>query len=193
MTEDGLDLRELKWKELMSRIDAYRFYVKLILEVNAFYYATTGAVVLFYLNKENNYMEFFLLLPVVMGTVVGGFMIYATALQRRNQRIIMAIRAELRRKYHVQIYGIPDLKLLHQLLLVFGKIFFVVAGVVSLVPLLRTLRVPFWKISAVILAVAGIAIVIVGWRISEATADKYQGRRGSRMGLAQYLRSRRIF
>ena len=44
VTSPDEHLRELKWKELISRVDAYRFYIKLILEINAFYYATTGAV-----------------------------------------------------------------------------------------------------------------------------------------------------
>src|SRR5438876_11030940 len=114
------DLRELKWKELMSRVDAYRFYIQLILGVNGFFYATTGAVILFSLKDGatmglpasstlsvplNSYL--FVLLPVLMGTVVGGFMTYAAGLQEHNERIIDGIRRDLKRNYDMQVSEIP--------------------------------------------------------------------------------------
>src|SRR5216110_2802499 len=107
------DLRELKWKELTNRMDAYRFYIQLILGVNGFFYATAGAVVVVYLNnkEKNAYLGLFLLLPIIMGTVVGGFMTYATALQAHNHKIIEKVRRELRNQ-HLKIHYIPDLKLL---------------------------------------------------------------------------------
>src|ERR1043165_333911 len=108
-------LRELKWKELKARMDAYRFYIKLILEINAFFYATTGAVMLVYISNDSVYIGLFLLLPILMGTVVGGFLRYATALERDNENIIEGIRTELK-DLRMEMKDIPDRKLLSQLL-----------------------------------------------------------------------------
>lgn len=123
-------LRELKWKELVTRMNAYKFYIKLILEVNAFFYATTGAVILFSL-KDGSMVgppslstpEIFLLLPILMGTVVGGFMTYAAALQKDNEGIIQGILKDLKENRSMDISRVPDLKLLRKLLLIFGTLF----------------------------------------------------------------------
>jgi hypothetical protein len=179
-------LRELKWKELMSRVDAYRFYIQLILGVNGFFYATTGAVILFSLKDGatvgvsassmrsipfNSYL--FLLLPILIGTVVGGFMTYAAGLQEHNERIINGIRRDLSENYDMQVSEIPDLKLLRKLLLVFGMIFFIVAAALCVVLSSSLSWVSSNSVWGRTGAVAGIGIVIVGPAFSIACACRY--------------------
>jgi hypothetical protein len=134
-------IRELKWKEIMGRVDAYRFYIKLCLEANAFFFATTGVILGFYLNQpietSNYYLKFFLLLPILMGTVLGSICIYATRLQKEGSRNIKAVREELAAKHGLEIELIPDIHLLDLVLIIFGSIFFLVAALLIPVPLLK--------------------------------------------------------
>jgi hypothetical protein len=133
-------LRELKWREVMSRVDAYRFYIKLCLEASAFFFATTGAILGFYLNQPtappNYYLKFFLLLPILMGTVLGSICIYATKLQKEGSRIIEDIRVYLA-KEHLVTEEVPDVHLLDKLLLIFGFTFILVSTLLIFVPLLK--------------------------------------------------------
>jgi hypothetical protein len=132
-------IRELKWREVMSRVDAYRFYIKLCLEASAFFFATTGVILGFYLNGpivQNYYLRFFLLLPILMGTVLGSICIYATRLQKEGSRIIEEVRKDLESK-HLETEEVPDVNLLDKLLLIFGCIFFLVPALLISVPLLK--------------------------------------------------------
>jgi hypothetical protein len=176
MTQDEQDLRRLKWEELKTRMDAYRFYIKLILEINGFYYATTGAVMLFYLKQDSKYMEFFLLLPILMGTVIGGFLLYAAEMQKRNEDIIEHIRQNSECG-DMKVVEIPDLRLLYHLLRVFGGIFFVVAGILIVIPVIRTLISPIscWDVIAGAgFTELGVGITILGGAISKSAMRKYR-------------------
>jgi hypothetical protein len=158
-------IRELKWREVMSRVDAYRFYIKLCLEANAFFFATTGFILGFYLNQPidppNYYLKFFLLLPILMGTVLGSICIYATKLQKEGRRIIEEIRIDLAKK-HLETEEVPDVYLLDLLLLIFGFIFFLVAALLILVPLLKEFA--FLKYFRYFLGIA--CLILVGGGIS---------------------------
>ena len=133
--DDAQKLRDLKWKEIMSRVDAYRFYIKICLEANAFFFATTGVILGFYLKEPivpaNPFLKFFLLLPILMGSVLGSICFHATELQKEGRRIIQEIRKDLKTE------DIPDIRLLDLFLLIFGFIFFLVAVSLILVPLLK--------------------------------------------------------
>lgn len=176
-------LRELKWREVMSRVDAYRFYIKLCLEASAFFFATTGVILGFYLNEPsappqivspfqivlpsqvatppNYYLKFFLLLPILMGTVLGCICIYATKLQKEGSRIIEEIRVDLARK-HLVTEEVPDVHLLDKLLLIFGFIFILVALLLIFVPLLK--ESPFLIYFGRFTVIAG--FILVGGAIS---------------------------
>ncbi|MDQ1558109.1 MAG: hypothetical protein QOD32_1169 [Pyrinomonadaceae bacterium] len=145
-------IRELKWREVMSRVDAYRFYIKLCLEASAFFFATTGVILGFYLNQPiaplqpnaqpqvtappNHNQTFFLLLPILMGTILGCICIYATKLQKEGSRIIEDIRNDLKSKDLIT-EEVPDVDLLDKLLRIFGCIFILVAVSLIFVPFLK--------------------------------------------------------
>ncbi len=59
-------------------IDAYKHHLDLVLKVDAFYYAVTGAITSYYLSKPNvGYMRFALILPILMGATLAIFVFFA--------------------------------------------------------------------------------------------------------------------
>ena len=134
-------IRDFKWQELKIRVDAYRFYIKLGLEVNAFFYAVTGVVLGFYLRgpdgQSNTYLKFFLLLPIIMGTVLGSIYFYAAKLQKEGSKIVEDIKKELATEHGVETEDIPDVHLLNLLLPIIGGSFFIIGVLLFLVPRLK--------------------------------------------------------
>jgi hypothetical protein len=123
------------WEEFKIRVETYKNYLNIALQANVFFYVTAGAVLGFYLNKpsDNNPLEYFLLLPILIGAVLAGIFIYAAALQKEASIIIEKIRNESDEK-GLRIAELPDINLLYLLLLIFGGIFFLVAVSLIVVP-----------------------------------------------------------
>ncbi len=122
--------------EFKIRVETYKNYLNLALQANVFFYVTTGAVLGFYLNnttKQSPFLEFFLLLPILIGAVLGGIFIYAAKLQKKASTIIEKIRSESNEK-GFRIAELPDINLLYLLLVIFGCIFFLVAISLIVVP-----------------------------------------------------------
>lgn len=137
LTPEALELKDkvgYKLDELKIRVDTYQKYINTTLQVNAFYYAITGAVLGFYLGKANEQLAYFLWLPILMGAVLGSIFIYAAHLQKRAAECVKRIVADLNGNAHLGIEEIPDMYLLHWLLLVFGIIFFIVGLGLTVVP-----------------------------------------------------------
>ena len=134
------DVRKFKSEELKIRVETYQRYLNIGLQVNAFFYVTTGAVLGFYLKEPNgqpnNLLEFFLLLPILMGTVLGSMFIYAARLQAEASTIIKKIKNDLS-AMGLDVEDIPDIHLLYLLLRIFGFIFFLVAASLIGVPYLK--------------------------------------------------------
>jgi len=184
-------VHDFKFKEFEMRVDSYRYYLTIALQVNVFFYFTTGAVLGFYLtgSKEqpannflefllsssgtkaqppNNHLEYFLLLPILIGAVLGGIFLYAARLQKRAADTIETIRGELIKK-KIDIREIPDLDLLYILLRIFGWIFFLVG--------LGLIAVPFLKVAAfprhlIIFAGIAVLVLITGGRLTYSIAHK---------------------
>jgi hypothetical protein len=131
--------------EFKIRIETYKNYLNLALQANVFFYVTTGAVLGFYLDRNkglpnNTPLEYFLLLPILIGAVLGGIFIYAAKLQKKASTIIEEIRSESNEK-GFRIAELPDINLLYLLLVIFGCIFFLVAISLIAVPhLLNTAK-----------------------------------------------------
>lgn len=67
-------MEDYRWKEFEIRVEAYRYYLNIALQTNVFFYAITGVVLGFYLNKTTNeYLVYALLLPIIIAAVLGGF------------------------------------------------------------------------------------------------------------------------
>ena len=148
------DTVKFKWEELKLRIEHYRYYVTIALQANVFFYATTGVVLGFYLktsdelNKTSgemvkNHLEFVLLLPILIGAVLGSIFIHGAKLQRKAANSIEKIVKELNKveveheNLKMSIKPISDNHLLHLLLLIFGYIFILVGALLITVPFLK--------------------------------------------------------
>jgi len=127
------DVVKFKLDELKVRIDAYQKYVTITLQVTVFYYATTGAVVGFYLNKNNILFAYFLWLPILIGALLGGIFIYGASLQKEASDIIKKIRNDLNRA-ELGIEEIPDIHFLRLLLLISGIMYFIIGAALIVLP-----------------------------------------------------------
>ena len=133
------DSLKLMSDELKLRIDAYQKYINTALQVNAFYYAITGAVLGFYLNKPDGRAVYFLLLPIFIGAVLGGIFLYAARLQKGASKKINDITNKINEELYpgMEIKTFDDVDLLRLLLLIFAYIFFIVCIALTLMPFMR--------------------------------------------------------
>ncbi|HYX72716.1 MAG TPA: hypothetical protein VE732_08095 [Nitrososphaera sp.] len=131
--------RELKWKEYTLHIDHYRYYLTIALQGNVFFYAVTGVVLNAYLGKPNETsrhdLEFLLLLPILLGSSLGGIFIYGGNLWARAYNNIENITEALS-KSGFKVERAPDIHLLRVFLKIFGYIFFGVGVLLTLLPCL---------------------------------------------------------
>lgn len=76
-------MEDTRWKEFEMRIEAYRYYLNIALQTNIFFYAITGVVLGFYLNRTNDrYLVYAFLLPILIAAILGSVFRYAAGLQR---------------------------------------------------------------------------------------------------------------
>lgn len=158
--------RTLKWKELAIRIEHYKYYLSTALQAAAFYYAITGGVLGFYLKDPEDakkyHLEYFLLLPIIIGAVLGGIFIYGADLQEKAIDSMELIREELRERLGLSIKQLYDAHLLSILLRIFGLIFFVVISMLLMLPFLigtpRTLYLTGFVIAALLIILLGVLL-----------------------------------
>ncbi|HEX8635346.1 MAG TPA: hypothetical protein VF703_14455 [Pyrinomonadaceae bacterium] len=126
--------------ELKIRVNTYQKYIIITLQVNAFYYAITGGVLGFYLSKSDGRLVFFLLLPILMGAVLGGIFLHGARLQKNASIKIQSIIDKLNSEpMELEIKPIDDVDLLRQLLIIFGVIFLLVSAALTGMPIIREL------------------------------------------------------
>lgn len=170
----GVKLEErLKYQfdELKIRIETYRFYFNLALQINGFFYLTTGAVLAFYLKEPteppaSGHLVYFLLLPILIGSVLGGVFIYGARLQKDSSIRIERLRRDLNACAGLGIRRIPDIHLLRLLLLIFGSIFFLVTAALISVPYLAEVgsraKPGVSGVDLLIFSAPGLVILIAG-------------------------------
>lgn len=150
--ESNLDVnpnaeRRMKFTELAIRIEHYKYYLGRALHVTVFFYAITGGVLGIYLKdlgsspnqttgKGTENLEYFLLLPILIGSILGGVFIYGARLQEVAVDTMEHIRDELCERLGLGFGEIYDAHLLNILLRIFGYIYFLVAFLLVLLPLL---------------------------------------------------------
>lgn len=79
-------------------------------------------------------LEFFLLLPILMGSVLGGVFLYGARLQEEAVDTMEQIREDLRERLGLDVGELYDAQLLNILLHIFGFIYFCVAILLALLP-----------------------------------------------------------
>ncbi|MGI8641689.1 MAG: hypothetical protein ACR2MG_17310 [Pyrinomonadaceae bacterium] len=157
--------RNFKWEEFKLRVEHYKYYLNIALQVNAFFYLTAGGVLGFFLKDstqqaKDNHLVFFLLLPILIGSVLGGIFLYGAELQEEAFAETKILMEELNNDgFGLKIKELPDAQPLHFLFTIFGVIFFIVVIALILVPII--IWFDFSK-DLIIFTVVAVPIVGVG-------------------------------
>jgi hypothetical protein len=176
--------RDFQWEELKIRIDHYKYYLNIALQANAFFYVIAGAVLGFYLKGpnetlSNSHLEYLLLLPILIGTVLGGLFIYGALLQNEAANSIEAIRSDLNDS-GLEIKGIPDIHFLQRLLVIFGCILLLASFSLIQIPSVRistpTIDMDSFNIIANIIFCSSVffTLIVVGIKIRKMRRSQPQ-------------------
>jgi len=126
--------REILWRQYNLYIELFKFYLTLALKANIFYYVLTGAILTYYFaNSEKELIKHSLLLPGILGIIMGGMFMYGAFLIKILKREVHHIKKELNLKTP------PDFNVLFVFLIIFG-IMIIIVGVLILRYVPFTLR-----------------------------------------------------
>lgn len=115
--------RELLWRQYSQNVDLYRFYMELVIKLNVFYYAVTGAILSYYFSHTTvESVHLSLILPLIMSVAFAGFFIYGALLTSVLRADVFEIRDVL------GLRAAPDLGVLSVLLYIFAVVFLIVAA-----------------------------------------------------------------
>ncbi len=118
-----MDDRELLWKQYNLNVDLYRSYLELVIKINIFYYAVTGAILSYYFaHSKEALVKWSLLLPLVMSVALGVFFLIGACLARVPRKETFKIRDAL------GLLAAPEIGVLIILLAIFAVLMFLVAG-----------------------------------------------------------------
>jgi hypothetical protein len=88
--------RDDLWKQYEISVDLYKHYLKLAVEINAFYYAITGAILSYYFaHKAEESIRFALILPLLMSVFLALLFIYGAILNREMRAEVFRVRDAL--------------------------------------------------------------------------------------------------
>ena len=114
------------WKQYELLVELYKFYMKLTIKINLFYYGITGAILSFYFTHPNTPVVVYAIgLPILMSVVLAGIFFYGACLMPVLRKDLFALRDRL------GLDTAPDLGVLTIVLSAFGGLFVVVAIVLS--------------------------------------------------------------
>lgn len=117
-----MDDRELLWRQYELNVDLYKGYLDLVVKMNVFYYAVTGAILSFYFANQNDLTQLSLVLPLLMSLALGTFFVIGAWLARVPREETFKIRDAL------GLIAAPEIGVLILLLWVFAVLMFVVGG-----------------------------------------------------------------
>lgn len=117
-----MDDRELLWRQYQLSVELYKGYLDLVVKMNVFYYAVTGAILSFYFVNQNELTEMSLLLPLAMSLAFGLFFLLSANLARVSRDELFEIRDKL------GFSAAPEIGVLILLLWIFATLMLLVAG-----------------------------------------------------------------
>ena len=118
-----MDQRELLWRQYSQSVDLFKFYMDLVIKLNAFYYAISGAIFSFYFaNSTIPNIKYSLVLPVLMSTGLIIFFIYGSKLMLVLRKYVFDLSSNL------DLDVAPDLGVLIAFMCIFATVFFAVAA-----------------------------------------------------------------
>jgi hypothetical protein len=108
---------ETLWNQYALNVDLYKFYLDLVVKVNAYYYAVTGAILTYYFqNPTNTLSRYALLLPIAFSVAISVIFIYGSCLLGVVRLELFSIRDKL------GLESAPEIQVLVVFLRVFGVI-----------------------------------------------------------------------
>lgn len=115
--------KDLIWKRFDQTVDLYKHYLDLLVKFNAYYYATTGAILSFYFSRVDiASVRYSLLFPAIMSIAFGILFIYGAYKIRFSSRDILAMRDKL------GLSSAPEFNILTFFLFISAILMFVVAA-----------------------------------------------------------------
>ena len=91
-----MDQTELLWRQYELNNQMYRGYLELVVRLNVFYYAITGAILSFYFaHSEDFLVKWSLLLPFAMSLSFAAFFLYGAFAANVTRTEVFAIRDKL--------------------------------------------------------------------------------------------------
>ncbi len=134
---DNLDPDNLLWKQYNTYVDVFKFYINVTWQVITWFYAITGAILVYYFDhaKDNSYLRYALVLPAILS--FGFYQIFDFGAQQNKDlvRWLNYIRDQL------NLPGRPHVEVLGKFLELSSKLFLlvslglVVIFVLSFIPL----------------------------------------------------------
>lgn len=84
------------WKQYEKHIDLYKFYMELVVKINAFHFAISGAIASFYFaNQSNVSMKWALLLPALLSLCLFVFFIFGAIANLVSRNDVFELRDQL--------------------------------------------------------------------------------------------------
>lgn len=112
----------INWKSLEMNVDLYKSSMNVVIKLNLFHYAVTGAILSFHFSKESPTVSIVgLFLPIFLSSMLGCLLIYSAIPAMVLRNAIKKSAEEL----HLEIY--PESIFLVMLCLIFGIAMVVVA------------------------------------------------------------------
>ena len=120
---DNLDSDNLLWKQYNTYVDIFKFYVNITWQVITWFYAITGAILVYYFDhvKDNSYLRYALVLPAILS--FGFFQVFSFGAQQNKDlvRWLNYIRAQL------SLPGRPHIEVLDKFLESSSQLFLLVS------------------------------------------------------------------
>ena len=122
MTEQpGTPSSDILWKQYALHVDLYKFYLDLVVKINAFYYVITGSILTYYFQHTTDGLaRCALLLPMLFSFGIGGIFFWGAFQLRHTRDEVFAIRDR------IGLDTAPELQTLVIFLWVFGAIILLV-------------------------------------------------------------------
>lgn len=120
--------REILWRQYQQNVDLYKFYLDIVVKLNIFHYAVTGAILSFFFTRsEISDAKYSVLLPLVMSCAFAVLFVYGAVLNRITRAEQFAIRDDL------GLSAAPDFGVLSVILYIFAFVFLLTAGACGLI------------------------------------------------------------
>lgn len=118
-----MEHREILWRQYNQHIETYKFYLEIVIKLQGFYFAISGAMLSFYYsNAANENAKYSLFLPFFMGIGLLTFFVIGAVLSLVTRSDVFQIRDELGLKVS------PELGVLTLLLIIFSIVLLLCIG-----------------------------------------------------------------